>query len=95
MAQITLITAPSLIVSAKLNDLDPQAWLAHVLAGIGGTSLVFPPVRSKSRAGGIPVVVVAITLSVRRIQEAKQARPVRRPAGPTHTRRALCRSTRT
>ena len=24
----------SLIVTAKLNDVDPQAWLAHVLASI-------------------------------------------------------------
>ena len=24
----------SLIVSAKMNDIDPQAWLAHVLANI-------------------------------------------------------------
>ncbi len=24
----------SLIVSAKMNDVDPQAWLAHVLANI-------------------------------------------------------------
>ena len=24
----------SLIVSAKMNDVDPQAWLAHVLASI-------------------------------------------------------------
>jgi hypothetical protein len=24
----------SLIVTAKLNDVDPQAWLAHVLANI-------------------------------------------------------------
>ncbi len=24
----------SLVVSAKMNDIDPQAWLAHVLANI-------------------------------------------------------------
>jgi hypothetical protein len=27
----------SLIVSAKMNDIDPQAWLAHVLANIADT----------------------------------------------------------
>jgi hypothetical protein len=27
----------SLIVSAKMNDVDPQAWLAHVLANIADT----------------------------------------------------------
>ena len=26
----------SLIVSAKMNDVDPQAWLARVLASIAG-----------------------------------------------------------
>jgi hypothetical protein len=25
----------SLIVSAKMNHIDPQAWLAHVLANVG------------------------------------------------------------
>ena len=27
----------SLIQTAKLNDVDPQAWLAHVIANIAGT----------------------------------------------------------
>jgi hypothetical protein len=30
----------SLIVSAKLNDIDPQAWLAHVLANIADTPVM-------------------------------------------------------
>ncbi|WP_425471713.1 transposase domain-containing protein [Rubellimicrobium rubrum] len=29
----------SLIVTAKLNDIDPQAWLADVLARIAGTPM--------------------------------------------------------
>ena len=29
----------SMIVSAKLNNIDPQAWLAHVLANIAATPI--------------------------------------------------------
>jgi len=29
----------SLIVTAKMNDVDPQAWLADILARLPGTTL--------------------------------------------------------
>ena len=37
MAPLTQIVGHTLIGTAKLNDIDPQAWLADAIAGIAET----------------------------------------------------------
>jgi transposase len=44
----------SLIVTAKLNDIDPQAWLADVLGRIANTPRVQPPRPAAVELGEIP-----------------------------------------